>query len=333
MRPAFVTYSLLVLAQGALLLLIPACSEAPTGRNAAVPVVTTTPAHTITRNSAIAGGTVVADGGEAVTARGLRWKSALQGSGWAETSDNGTGTGPFSTLLTGLAPGTKHYVQAWAVNRTGRGWGVVDSFRTQSDSTGGVSDVDGNYYSTVWIGEQQWMQENLRVTHYRNGDPVVRISDSTHWVSTGAGAWCSYGLNDGFIGEYGRLYNAFAALDQRNIAPSGWHVPSDAEWQQAVDYLGGSAIAGGKMMESGYHHWAIPNLEGTNASGFTALPGGYREGSTGSFHGIFTRAAFWSRTPAAAGGYGCWILMQGHKEIVLGHTLVRDACSIRCVKD
>lgn len=143
-----------------------------------------------------------------------------------------------------------------------------------SDCPPTVTDYDGNVYQTVLIGDQCWMMENLKVTHYRNGDPIPHVTDGVTWGNLTSGAYCNYNNDEGNVATYGRLYNWYAVDDSRNIAPAGWHVPSDAEWQTLVDYLGGDAVAGGKMKEAGTTHWASPNTGATNESGFTALPGG-----------------------------------------------------------
>ena len=111
---------------------------------------------------------------------------------------------------------------------------------------GTVTDIDGNLYYTVKIGEQWWMLENLRVTHYRNGDAIPNVTDDAEWEGLSTGAYCDYDNDPANVATYGRLYNWYAVGDSRNIAPAGWHVPSDDEWQTLVDYLGGSSVAGGE---------------------------------------------------------------------------------------
>ena len=137
-----------------------------------------------------------------------------------------------------------------------------------------VTDIDGNVYQTVKIGNQTWLAENLKVTHYRNGDVIPFANNNSEWANLTDGGYCSYDNNNGWVDTYGYLYNWYAFNDSRNIAPVGWHVPSDGEWQTLVDYLGGDAVAGGKLKETGIVHWSNPNTGATNESGFTALPGG-----------------------------------------------------------
>jgi uncharacterized protein (TIGR02145 family) len=166
---------------------------------------------------------------------------------------------------------------------------------TISSVTGTVTDIDGNMYQTIQIGNQLWMAENLKVTRYRNGDVITNVTDNTDWSNLTAGARCSYNNDENNVTTYGYLYNWYAVNDSRNIAPEGWHVPTDDEWQILVDYLGGSFVAGGKMKESGTAHWPSPNTDATNESGFTALPGGYRY-RNGTSHHMGYYAYFWSAT-------------------------------------
>jgi uncharacterized protein (TIGR02145 family) len=135
-------------------------------------------------------------------------------------------------------------------------------------------DIDGNEYHTVIIGGQEWMVENLRVTPYRNGDPIPNVSDTTSWRALTTGAYCSYDNDPSCSAMYGNLYNWYAVNDFRQIAPEGWHVPTYEEWIVLETHLGGDTIAGGKLKESGTEHWRAPNVGGTNESGFSALPGG-----------------------------------------------------------
>ena len=155
-----------------------------------------------------------------------------------------------------------------------------------------VHDIDGNIYKTVKIGTKIWMQENLKVTHYRNGDPIPNITDSTLWLNIKKGAYCNYNNDTSFVHIYGRLYNWFAVNDTRNICPVGWHIPSDTDYAQ-LDYLyGGTSCSGLALKESGFTHWHKPNPDATNLSGFTALPGGHRDNG---FDRIGDYAFFWNR--------------------------------------
>jgi uncharacterized protein (TIGR02145 family) len=157
-----------------------------------------------------------------------------------------------------------------------------------------ISDIAGNVYNSVIIGNQTWMKENLRTTSYSNGDPIESVTDSVAWHNYRTGALCDY-RNDPKISQiYGRMYNYYAVIDKRGICPQGWHVPSDDDWQILCDYLGGYMIAGGKMKEAGTSHWSSPNEGATNESGFTALPAGRQYHQEFWFLGEYTN--MWSTT-------------------------------------
>ncbi len=163
---------------------------------------------------------------------------------------------------------------------------------------GTMSDIDGNIYKTITIGTQVWMAENLRTTRYRNGDSIPEVSVNLTWKNLTTHAYCNYGntSDPDKIATYGRLYNWFAVSDSRNIAPTGWHVASDAEWATLTTYLGNENVSGAKLKETGLSHWITPNTGATNASGFTALPGGRREYTDGTFINLGTDGFWWTRS-------------------------------------
>lgn len=198
--------------------------------------------------------------------------------------------------------------------------------------SGTVTDIDGNVYQTVTIGTQVWMAENLKVTHYRNGDAIPNVTDNGTWSGLTTGAYCAYNNDENNVATYGRLYNWYAVADSRNIAPAGWHVPTDEEWQTLVDYLGGSSVAGGKLKETGTAHWNSPNEGATNESGFTALPGGYRYDS-GLFVNMGDYAYFWSSTEYSS--YFAWYryLSFSHSQVGRTNLIKRLGFSVRCVRD
>jgi uncharacterized protein (TIGR02145 family) len=175
-----------------------------------------------------------------------------------------------------------------------------------------LTDMDGNVYQTVKIGDQWWMAENLKVTHYRNGDAMPNVTNNSDWSSLSSSAYCVYENNESNADTYGYLYNWYAVDDNRNIAPEGWHVPTDEEWKELEMHLGMSQLEaddtglrgtdeGGKLKEAGTNHWQSPNTGATNESGFTALPSGYRYDYhygllDGIFSGMGTHNIYWSST-------------------------------------
>ena len=165
-----------------------------------------------------------------------------------------------------------------------------------------VKDIDGNTYNTVQIGGQCWTKENLKVSKYNDGS-IIPLDNSGSmagngpgqtWSTRTTGARTVYGHDINNLYAHGFLYNGYAASDLRNICPSGWHIPTDNEWTTLTDYLGGAAVAGGKM-KSVETIW-LNNIDATNASGFTALPSGLRNSYLGDFGLIGSEAFFWSKT-------------------------------------
>ena len=147
----------------------------------------------------------------------------------------------------------------------------------------------------VTIGTQTWTGCNLNVTTYRNGDTIPQVTDPTAWSNLTTGAWCHYNNDPANDVIYGKLYNWYAVNDLRGLAPTGYHVSSDAEWTTLTDFLGGESVAGGKLKEVGLCHWLSPNTDATNTSLFTALPGGARE-YDGVYSTIGLNGNWWSST-------------------------------------
>jgi len=152
----------------------------------------------------------------------------------------------------------------------------------------------------VTIGTQTWTGCNLNIDTYQNGDPIPQVQDPTAWAALTTGAWCYYDNDDDNGCTYGKLYNWYAVTDPRNIAPLGWHIPTDAECTTLVNYLGGLSVAGGPLKEAGTVHWASPNVGATNSTGFTFLPGGLRNAYVGDFTYISFGGGFWTTTAGTA---------------------------------
>ena len=196
-----------------------------------------------------------------------------------------------------------------------------------------VTVIDGNKYKTVQIGDQVWMAENLKVSHYRNGDAIPTGHSESEWSNLSTGAYAVYGGNESNADTYGYLYNWYAVDDSRNIAPEGWHVPTDAEWTILTDYLGGSNVAGGKMKEAGMSHWWSPNTGATNESGFTALPGGYRGGYYGDYNVMGHFGVFWSSTEYSSRYAWSRLLSCNYSDVDRFSYDKQDGFSVRCLRD
>jgi len=175
---------------------------------------------------------------------------------------------------------------------------LQSSHLTKSSTADVITDIhEPGKYASVIIGTQKWMAKNLDVIHYRNGDKIPQVRNQSHWGALTTGAWCWYKNDSTHYAIYGKLYNWYAVNDPRGLAPTGWHVPSDSEWTTLTDFLGGSAVAGGKLKDTGTIQagtglWYAPNKGATNKSGFTGLPGGYRDGGEFAFIGEY--AVWWS---------------------------------------
>jgi len=167
---------------------------------------------------------------------------------------------------------------------TGFPCSIVDDFNP-SITYGSMTDQEGNVYKTVTIGTQVWMAENLRTGRYRNGDPIPNVVNGATWGGMTSGASCWYNNDSAsYHSLYGRLYNWYAVSETRNLCPSGWHVPTDSEWIKLVDTLGGATYAGTVLKSA--CAWKN-NWSGTNTSGFTARPGGFRaEYNNSTFAGL-----------------------------------------------
>jgi uncharacterized protein (TIGR02145 family) len=156
---------------------------------------------------------------------------------------------------------------------------------SDNNSNSSVTDIDGNVYQTVTICNQTWTKSNLNVSKYRNGDVIPQVTDPAAWSNLTTGAWCYYDNDPANGAVYGKLYNWYAVNDPRGLAPVGYHVPTETDWTTLSNCLGIDDLEiFNKMIEPGTTHWTIPHPEANNSSGFTALPGGVREGSNGNYY-------------------------------------------------
>jgi uncharacterized protein (TIGR02145 family) len=192
-------------------------------------------------------------------------------------------------------------------------------------------DVDGNAYPTVRIGNQEWMAQNLHVTHYSNGDYIPNVTDNTAWSGLTTGARCYYN-NDSTTNNpiYGAMYNWYTVNDSRNLCPSGWRVPTDAERIALTTYLGGYLIAGGKMKAAIL--WTTPNIGATNTSGYSGLPGGIRN-PDGSFQLVGIYGWWWSTTELDYDPNYAWCfwIYRGHSRLNGDNYDKPSGFSVRCV--
>jgi uncharacterized protein (TIGR02145 family) len=208
---------------------------------------------------------------------------------------------------------------------------LVSTAEISSEKNTTVTDIDGNSYNLVEIDTQLWISKNLNISKYRNGDEIPQVQDAAEWAVLTTGAWCYYENKEENGITYGKLYNWFAVNDPRGLAPEGFHIPSDEEWNCLTEYLGGENVAGGKMKEKGKVHWAEPNKKANNTTGFTGLPGGYCN-YEGTFWCLGEIGRWWSSSDDETEGMS--ISLNSDNGIALVYYFDKTSgFSVRCLKD
>ncbi|HEY5141643.1 MAG TPA: fibrobacter succinogenes major paralogous domain-containing protein, partial [Methylococcales bacterium] len=256
------------------------------------PLLTTSPITLIDLTTATSGGTISSDGGGAITAKGVCWATTANPTTADSKTTDGTGTASFVSNLISLTTGTNYYVRAYATNSAGTAYGNQVIFNTN--------------YKSVTIGTQVWMAENLKTILYNDNTAIPLITDATLWMNATGPAYCWY-ANDETTNKplYGAIYNWFA-VSTGKLCPTGWHVPSDAEYMTLETTLGMvSGTLDGQLGAWGWRGtdqgsqmknttgWAA-GMNGTNTSGWSALPGGYRSYSDGVFNNVGDLSYWWT---------------------------------------
>ena len=193
----------------------------------------------------------------------------------------------------------------------------------------------------VTIGTQVWATVNLDVTTYRDGTTIPQVTDPTQWSNLTTGAWCYYNNNSSSGTTYGKLYNWYAVAGihdadpntpNKVLAPTGWHLPTDAEWTTLTNTLGGTTVAGGKLKATGTSLWDTPNTDATNSSGFSGLPGGFRNGN-GPFYNIGGSGHWWSSSETDATVAWNRSLYYSNGIAERGDYYKAGGFSVRCLRD
>jgi uncharacterized protein (TIGR02145 family) len=250
--------------------------------------------------------------------------------------------------LTGLQAQTMYVMKSGAVVSKNNVNNQVDSVIFHKPSTGNsttVKDFDGNVYNTVTIGTQVWMKENLKTTHYSNGTAIPLVTGTSNWdaLTATSKAYCWYNDDIANKATYGALYTSAAAMNGatsttanpsgiQGVCPTGWHLPSDAEWTTLTTYLGGESVAGGKLKETGTTHWVNPNTGATNETNFTALPGGYRYGN-GTFLTIGYAGFWWSATESSTSNAWGRGMHYGYSGVGRDYDTKTVGFSVCCLRD
>jgi uncharacterized protein (TIGR02145 family) len=272
------------------------------------PVLTTTAVTSITSTTAVSGGNITSAGGGTITARGVCWSTGADPTISNSHTTNGTGTGTFTSNITGLTVGTIYYLRAYATNSAGTSYGNQICFATTHE-TGSVSDVDGNTYNTVKIGNQWWMSENLKTTKYNDNASITNVTDDDVWKDLTTPAYCWY-FNDAatYKNTCGAIYNWYA-INTGKLCPAGWHVSTDDDWKTLEMYLGMTQ----EQADGAYWRGTDQGIRlktttgwsgdgnGTNLSGFYGNPGGYRFYQDGHFYDQGTTGSWLTATEHTTG--------------------------------
>ena len=330
------------------------------GDGANLPAVTTSAASNITANTADCGGNVTYDGNTTVTARGVCWNTIGNPTLNDTHTTDGTGTGAFTSTLTGLHENTTYYVRAYATNSMGTVYGEERVFTTESSISSGdaqpcpnnptVTDYDGNVYNTVKIGNQCWMKENLRTTHFADGTDINYAGGATGSNNNLSNTDECYYTTAGDAATYGYVYNWLAAMHRANgsaanpsglqgVCPNGWHLPSQAEWNQLFDYVrsvpaygcNGNSNSINKALASDFGWQSTGSactpgndMSSNNSTGFNAMPAG---GNGGFGQGFYV----WSATPSSSTQAYCVDIYRNYAAPVTVSRDYNDTRTVRCV--
>lgn len=310
-----------------------------------LPSLNTDGISNITYTMAKSGGNITSDGGASVTQRGVCWSTSTNPTIADNYTNDGNGINAFESYLNELTAGTTYYIRAYATNSLGTAYGDELNFTTINIETGTVSDIDGNVYKTVKMGDQWWMAENLKVTHYHNGTAIPLVTDNTLWGNLDDNntddAYCNY---NNTVNEYGSLYTWAAAMGDnassssanpsgiQGACPSGWHMPSDAEWTELVDFVGDNGHSGieGAALKA-ISGWNSSSGNGTDNYGFTILPGGVRDDGNGTYNNVTYLGIFWSTTEIY--GTNAYTRNFVYSDVFRDNFYKSYGHSVRCVKD
>jgi len=326
------------LSAGVIWMVFVACN--PVDEPMRTPVIVTSVVSGIEVESAWSGGSVVSDGGEIITAKGVCWSTAPEPDLNSDYTTDGIGANTFASMLCCLEPNTVYHVRAYAENSHGVGYGNELTFKTPPAF---IQDIDGRTYRIKTYGDQIWMIDNLAVTRLNDGTAITKILSNTAWFHSKEPAFCYFNKDEGYHKEtYGALYN-WEAVRGNKLCPAGWRVPSDVDWMGLESFLGmdshelhfsdwrgNNQNTGGAMKDSTL--WLSPNTGGNNSSGFHAIPSGYRD-HTGSFWDAGSYARYWSTTETDSVLAMTRRLHHLRNSVYRGQALKRHGYAVRCVKD
>ena len=307
--------------------------------------LSTTAAFSSTPTTAMSGGNITTDGGAPIITSGVCWSTSANPTITDSKTIDGTEAGAFITSLTGLTPNTTYNIRAYATNSAGTAYGNQVSFTTNSPNM--FTDRDGNIYHTVTIGTQTWMVENLKTTLYNDGTSIPIVTDNIVWGSLTTPGYCWYRNDSTYKNTFGALYNWYT-VNTGKLAPTGWHVPTHAEWTTLGGYLTANGYNNDGSTLGDSHakslaaktDWRVStsldavgnDLSKNNRTGFSALPGGYRNGS--GFYGANSVGWWWSSTVFDTNTAWDSGLSYDRSDVMyLPSIFEYNGFSVRCIKD
>jgi uncharacterized protein (TIGR02145 family) len=327
--------------------------------------VTTVPVYQITRTSAYFEGSVIDEGMDTVISYGFCWNTTPQPTfddkriALQQMSTGNSTNGTYKYGITGLLPGTNYYLRAYAITVESKIYGNEETFTSKTATAKitfnpdltyqSISDIDGNTYKTIYIGDQQWMAENLKTTRLNDGTEIPFITDNILWYNLKSPAYSWYNNDEAiFKNIYGGYYNWYA-VNFGKLCPSGWHVPDESDWKALKVFLGMTPEqadsgfftnnkVGIKIKETGTYNWVEESTTATNESGFTALPGGshfdYSDNDT--FGGEGGGGGWWSASlvfPSRGYAYSHWVT--SYSDNIFRSDMLNSTygLNVRCIKD
>jgi len=318
---------------------------------AELPTVTTTTPINIGESSTQLGGNVIDNGSIELIAKGICYSTNHNPTLFDSHTNSGTTAGEWATILTGISPLTTYYIRAYATNSMGTSFGGEIAFTTlaKPHSAGTVTDIDGNVYKTITIGNQTWMAENLKTSKYNDGSVIPYITDFELWRHAGTPAYCWPNNDIAYKETYGALYNWYT-VTRAKLAPTGWHVASINEWGTLKTYLmnnnyyvdnSTSKIAKSMVSKFGWNNSTTTSAVGNdmtinNSSGFNAVPSGMRNPYR-DFTPIGIATYWWtpdmSYNTTASYAYNISLFYDDSLLEVSDLDLPQTGFSVRCIKD
>jgi uncharacterized protein (TIGR02145 family) len=264
-------------------------------------------------------------GGLKITKRGVCWSQNQYPTIDDDKKFEWAGVGQYKGVMTKLTAETNYYARSYATCDAGTAYGNQKSFST----TGRLSDIEGNDYGTVKIGNQLWMKENLKTTKYNDGTPIPLVAGNAVWENLSTPAYCWYNNEISNRNTYGALYNWYV-VNTEKVCPTGWHVPSNEDWRILTEYIGGET-EGDKLKEIANSLWTN-SIHSNNETDFTAVPGGMRD-NVGGFDNLGGVGVWWSNDEDLYGSAWCKVLGSQTNNISQTTFNYVDGFSIRCLKD